>query len=232
MKLSQILLILFCFFTSLCFIGIISENDTVFMVGKTILFPCILFYYFDQMKKVNFLFLLIMLIFYVADLIIVIDFDDNSQYLEVLLNINNLLILYLAVKNIEIKKLNYQLLGFTIFLFFLGSGIQYLVYDLMYEKYPELAIKIFLTGIIVSIFNSISLYNYLFRNCYVYYYFGFACLSMGLFYSFFNIYKYVYYLGILRLLSFTFKIIAYYLFVKYMISKERRDLKLLHFKQQ
>ena len=119
MKLSQILLILFCFFTSLCFIGIIFENDTAFMVGKTIVFPCILFYYFDQMKKINILFLLIMLIFYVSDLIIVIDFENKIEYLEVILNINNLLILYLAIKNIETKKLDYQLLGFTIFMFFL-----------------------------------------------------------------------------------------------------------------
>ncbi len=232
MKLNKILLTLFVFFTLTCFVGIIFDNENIFMVGKTIVFPCILFYYFDQMKKINYLFLLIMIIFYIADLIIVADFDNKTLYLEVLLNTNHFLILYLAIKNIEIKPLDYQILFFTIFMFFLGMSIQYLVYDLMQVKYPELALRILLSGILVAIFNSISLYNYLRRNCFVYYYFGFACLSMGLMYAFFNVYKYSFDLQLLRLLSLSFKLIAYFLFVKYMIAKEKRDLKLIHLKQQ
>lgn len=230
MKLSQILLVLFIFFALMCFAGIIFDNENIFMIGKTIVFPCILFYYFDQMKKVNYLFLLVLLIFYIADIIIVCDFENKMNYLEILLNVNHFLILFLAIKNIEIKPIDYQLLGFTVFMFFLGSSIQYLVFDLMQSKFPELALRIFLSGILVSIFNSISLYNYLRRNSYIYYYFGFACLCMGLMYAFFNIYKYVFYLEILRLLSLTFKILAYFLFVKYMIAKERRDLKLINLK--
>ena len=117
-------------------------------------------------------------------------------------------------------------------MFILGTTIEYLIYDLMKEKYAELGLRIFLSGILISIFNSISLYNYLLRNCYVYYYFGFACLSLALMYCFFNVYRYIFNLQALRLLSLSFKILTYFLFVKYMIAKERRDLKLIHFKQQ
>lgn len=232
MKFPNFFLILFIFFTALCFVGIIAENDIIFMVGKTAVFPCLVFYYIDHIKKINPIFLLILLIFYITDLIIVADFINKEQYLEILLNLNHLLILYLTLKNIEKKPINYKILVFTVFMFILGTTIEYLIYDLMKEKYAELGLRIFLSGILISIFNSISLYNYLLRNCYVYYYFGFACLSLALMYCFFNVYRYIFNLQALRLLSLSFKILTYFLFVKYMIAKERRDLKLIHFKQQ
>ena len=138
-----------------------------------------------------------------------------------------MIILWYTYHNIEKKPIDKVILIFTIFMFLLGLTVQYLIFDLVAPKNFNAALFIFLTGIVVCVFNSISLYNYLKRNCYVYYYFGFACLSLGLMYLFFNIYYYLYNEKILRILSLCFKVLAYFLFVKFFISKNIRDNKLL-----
>ncbi len=225
MKLSQILLFLFSFFSVLSILGVIIENENLFLISKTIIFPCILFYYFDKMNKINYLFLIILLIFYLVDIILILDIPNQIFYFTVLLNINHLIILGYSIKNIEKRQIEYKLLFFSIFMFLLGCSIQYLIYDLIKQQNFSAAIAIFLSGIFVSIFNGISLYNYLVRNSFICYYFGFACLSLGLMYACYDIYKYVYYIKILRILSLFFKIAAYFLFIKFILAKETYLLK-------
>lgn len=232
MKLSQIFIFLFCFFSAISILGIIVDNEGLFLLGKTILFPCLMFYCFELANKKNFFFLLFMSLFYLADVIIIIQPDNQSLYLNVILNINHIIILWYTYKNIEKKPIDKTILVFTIFMFLLGLSIQYLIYDLIVIKNYNAAIGIFLSGILVCIFNSISFYNYLKRNCYVYYYFGFACLSMAFMYLFFNIYFYLYNVKILRILSLCFKILAYFLFVKFIIEKNIRDNKLKNIRPQ
>ncbi len=220
MKLSQILLLLFCFFSVLSILGVIIDNENLFLISKTIIFPCILFFYFDKMKKINYLFLIILLIFYLVDIILILDIPNQIFYFAVLLNINHLIILGYSIKNIEKREIEYKQLFFSIFMFLLGCSIQYLIFDLIKQQNFSVAIAIFLSGILVSIFNGISLYNYLVRNSFICYYFGFACLSLGLMYACYDIYKYVYYIKILRILSLIFKICAYFLFIKFILAKE------------
>ncbi len=220
MNLSKILLLLYCFFSAISIFAIVLDNDNLFMIGKITLFPCLMFYYFDQIKKINYLFLFFFMLFFIADVIIVLGLTDTIQYLDVIFNVNHLIILFFTFQNIEKRKIDDKILIFTIFMFLLCFSIQYLVFDLVEPKNPKIAISILFSGIIVSIFNSISLYNYLKRNCYINYYFGFACLSLGLMYICFNIYQYIYNVKILRILSLTFKISAYFLFIKFIIAKE------------
>ncbi len=225
MKLSKILLSLFSFFSLLSVLGVFIHNDYIFLVSKTCVFPCILFYYFDKMQKLNYLFIVVLLIFYIVDILLILDIKNLIFYLALLLNINHVIILGYSIKNIEKKKIDSNLFTFTLFMFLLGGFIQYLIFDLIKTQNIVIAYSIFISGIIVAFFNSISLYNYLNRNSYVHFYFGFGCLSIALMYACYDIYRYVYYLDVLKILSLIFKVASYYLFIKFMLANEKLEIK-------
>ncbi len=227
MKLSKILLFLFYFFSLLSVLGILFHEENLFLISKTCLFPCILFYYFHKMKRLDYVFLTILFIYYSIDILLILDVKYLLYYSAFLLNINHFIILGYSIRNIEIKKIDLTLFLFAFFMFLLGGFIEFLIFDLINTLNKIVVISMFLSGIIVTFFNSIALYNYLLRSNFINLYFGFGCLCIALMYACFDIYKYVYDSDVLKILSLIFKIATYYLFIKFILAKERYNYKII-----
>ena len=208
-------------FLFLSIIGIIFKNENLFLVAKTCVFPCILFYYLQRSIKINKILLFILIIFYVVDLLLTLQIDNLIIDLTVLLNINHLIIFVYSLKNIEKIKFNINFFAFTFFLFLIGFAIQYLLFISIDVPYKRSALTIFLSGLLVTVFSSIAFYNYSIRSNYKNFYFGFACLAIAFMYAFYDIYKYIYYSDILKIFSLICQMLSYYFFIEFSLADEK-----------
>ena len=225
MTLNKILIYLCCFFTLLSILGVFAHCDNLYAVAKMAILPCVLIFYFRISKKINFFFLIVLAFFYVINVLLILEIDNFLLFAGILLNMNHVLLLWTAIRNTEKIKIDFLTLAFTCFMFLLGFSIQYILYDLMVVSNQNIALFVLYSGILLCTFNSLALYNYLMRNSYINFYFGFGCLSIGLVYATFYVYKYVLYLDFLKISSLIFEVIAYYLFVNFMLANEKLVLK-------
>lgn len=219
-------MLFFLFFSSLSIMCIIFKSENLFLVAKTCVFPSILFYYLERTIKINKIFLIVLIIFYSVDLLLILQINNLIFYLAILLNINHLIILVYSIQNIEKIKINVSHFLFTIFLFLIGCLIQYLIFISIVTTDEKSAMMIFISGMLVVVFSSIAFYNYSIRSNYKNFYFGFACLSIGFMYAFYDIYKYIFYSDILKILSLICNVLSYYFFIKFFLADERIQQKL------
>lgn len=225
MTINKILTYLFYFFTLLSTLGVFIHCNYLYVIAKIAILPCILIFYFRISKKINFFFLTVLAFFYVIDILVILEIDNFLLFAGILLNTNHVLLLLTAIRNTENIKIDFLTLAFSLFMFLLGFSIQYILYDLMLVNNQNIALFVIYSGILLCTFNSLALYNYLMRNSYINFYFGFGCLSIGLVYATFYVYKYVLYLDFLKSSSLIFEVIAYYLFVSFMLANEKLVLK-------
>lgn len=225
MRSAKVLFYLFCLFTLLSVLGIFLRFEYLYLVAKTAILPCILLFYFNKTKKINYFFLMVLINFYIIDFTLIYENSKLLFYLGILLNINHFFLLITTIQNTEKLKVDYLTLAFTVFMFLLGFSIHYIIYDLLSLNNINIALFVIYSSILLCLFNSLALYNYLMRNSYINFYFGFGCLSIGLTYATYYVYEYVFYLDFIKACSLIFQVIAYYLFIKFMLAKERLILK-------
>jgi hypothetical protein len=224
MKLNIILLFLFLICSILCVIGSVFENETLFLVAKTMVFPTIIFYYFDQTQKINYLFVLSLFLFYLADVFIILDLKYLNLLLGISLNISHIILLRFVFQDLDKTKKSEKIFWLSVLVFLIVQGSHVAIFIFMYESNFVLANIIFISAIILSTICSIGFYNYCFTKSKSNFYFMITCICFVFMYLSFHVYKYIHFVAILKYLSLICKLASYFFVVKYMIYRnDKKD---------
>jgi hypothetical protein len=219
MKLNIILLFLFLICSVFCVVGAVSENEMLFLVAKTMVFPTIIFYYFDQTKKVNYLFVLSLFLFYLADVFIILDLKYLNLLLGIAINSSHIILLRFVFQDIDKTKKNQKIFWFSVLVFLIVQGSHVPIFIFMYESNFVLTTFIFISAIILSSICTIGFYNYCFTKSKSNFYFMITCICFVFMYLSFHVYKYIHFVAILKYLSLICKLASYFFVVKYMIYR-------------
>ncbi len=220
MKLNVIFLLLFLICSTFCVVGSVSDNETVFLVAKTMVFPTIIFYYFDLTKKVNYLFVFSLFLFYLADVFIILDLMYLKIILGIILNISHLIFLKLSIQDYHKTKKNGKTLLLSILVFLIVQVIHLPIFVMIYDFNFNLAITIVISAMIVSSLCALGFYNYSTTKSKSSLYFLWNCVFMVLMYLSYEVYKYIYFIAMLKYLSLVCKLATYFFVVKYMIFRD------------
>ncbi len=220
MKHTVILLFLFLICSILCLIGSVLEKETLFLVAKTMIFPIIIFYYFDQTKKVNYLFVLSLFLFYLVDIFIILDLKNLNTLLGITLNCSHLILLFFVIQDIDKSKKSVPIFWLSVLVFLVVQGLHIPIFVFMYKSNFILASVIFVSAIILSLICSIGFYNYGNTKSKANLYFVITCICFVIMYLSFHIYKYILFVALLKYLSLICKLASYYFVVKYMIFRK------------
>ncbi len=221
MRLDRLFLFLFIICCLLCLTAFIINDQNLFLIAKTMIFPTITFYYFDLVKKINYLFVFALFLFYLADIFILLDTLYMTFALAIILNISHLLILKLAIQDIKFPIKKDKLFWSSVLFLFFVQSLQIPIFILMRDSNFVLGLFIFVTNIVLSTTCGIAFYNYFLKKSSASLYFLITCVLFVILYLAFYIYKYIYFVAFLKYLSMIFKLASYFFIVKYMISKDK-----------
>ncbi len=221
MKLSSFFLMLFLICSILCVVGFIVDSETLFLVAKTMIFPIIIFYYFDLTKQENYLFVVSLFLFYLSDVLIILDVKYMNLILAIALNISHFILLYLSIQDIDKTKKNTITIWQSVLVFFVVQTLHWPIFYYINKTNFVLAISIFLSAIVVSIICAVGFYNFKTNRSKANLYFLLTCICFVFMYLSYEIYKFIYFISFLKYFSLINKLATYFFSVQYMIHREK-----------
>ncbi len=220
MKLSNFFLLLFLVCSILCIVGFIIDSETLFLVAKTMIFPTIIFYYFDLTKQENYLFVVSLFLFYLSDVLIILDIKYMNLILAIVLNISHFILLYLSFQDIDKTKKNIITIWQSVLVFFIVQGLHLPIFYYISKNNFILAISIFLSAIVVSVICAVGFYNFKTNKSRANLYFLLTCICFVFMYLSYEIYKFIYFITFMKYFSLINKLATYFFSVKYMIHRD------------
>ena len=220
MKTSKIALIIYTICCVLAIIADVFRLEALKLFTIPLIIPALFFYYFIEIKKLNFLICLFFLFNFIGDAIGIMNFDNEIKFIMFPFFISNTIIVFLMFKNLEKFKFNFLNI---VSLLIIGSFLFYVwlfVIDLFTFSEGSIKIQVIVFGF--SLFSMIFLasYNTIWRinisNLYLMVY-GTCVLISDVFYITFNFQNQ---LVILDYIHFTCQIFSYFFFVKYILLRE------------
>lgn len=191
----------------------------LFLVAKTMIFPIIIFYYLDLTKQVNYLFIISLFLFYLSDVLIILDVKYMNLILGIALNLSHFILLYLIIQDINKAKRNVKSIWQSVLVFFIVQSLHVPIFYYISKNNFVLATSIFLSAIVVSSICAVGFYNYKTKKSKANLYFLLTCVCFVFMYLSYEIYKFIYFLNFMKYFSLINKLATYYLIVKYMIQK-------------
>ena len=82
MSLKNILLLVYFSSVIICVFALCFDNEIVMIIFKPIIFPSILFYYYEKVKKINIFATIILLCLYLTDIITLLNLENESLILK------------------------------------------------------------------------------------------------------------------------------------------------------
>ena len=226
MKTSKIALI--TYFVC-CFIAIIAdifrlEGLTLFTIPLII--PALFFYYYIETKKVNILVCFFLLSNFIGDSLGLMDFENELYYIIPPFFISNLLMVIIMVKNIEKFKFNiFNIFSLAVICLFL-SYILSMFLELFSTEEMFFQIQVAVFGVLLIILALLASYNIIWKinisNLFL-----MMCASCVLISDiFYLIFNFQNQLLVLDSIHFTCQIFSYFFFIKYVLFRENKALKL------
>ncbi|MBC7524555.1 MAG: hypothetical protein H7239_08980 [Flavobacterium sp.] len=101
MKANKIALIIYFTTCFLATLACIFDNETLMLVSRPIIIPALFFYYFVTSKKLNYLLISVLGLYFIVDGIGLMNFENEIKYIMAPFFIANILVTILCLKNIE-----------------------------------------------------------------------------------------------------------------------------------
>lgn len=226
MKTSKIALI--TYFVC-CFIAIIAdifrlEGLTLFTIP--LILPPLFFYYYIEAKKINILVCLFLLSNFIGDSLGLMDFENELYYIIPPFFLSNLLMVIIMIKNIEKFKFNiFNIFSLTVICLFL-SYILSIFLELFSIEELVFQVQVAVFGVLLIILALLASYNIIWKinisNLFL-----MMCASCVLISDvFYLIFNFQNQLLVLDFIHFTCQIFSYFFFIKYVLFRENKDLKL------
>lgn len=204
----------------LAIIAIISNNEWLMLLTKPSIIPALFIYYVTVKEyKMDKNLLLILSIYFISDVITLLELEEAILYIMVLDFIPYILLLKVVIEDVFELKLNKLNLGITLGAF---SVLMFAMYYLVqsFVKYnPDFVLPVIAYGIILAVYVSFSLYLYLETN----FDFAFNIFIAALFALIadviFVITNMVFKVDALNYIEFTLQIISYFFIVAYFLKR-------------
>jgi hypothetical protein len=220
MKLGKILLFIYLFICIITLFANFTNNEDLFMICKTAIFPVILFYYFDQAETINYKFLVSILCFYFVDLITILKITNEVQYLIFPSLISYSILLGFAISDNHKIEFRPKIIGSSIFVFICLVTTLSLILSSIGENEMSLLFLMFFLGLIISILTVFVLYNYLNSISKSNFFFLISCICFIFGSGFYVIYKMIYYNLFIDCFTTIMKLTTYFFIIKYILYRD------------
>lgn len=218
-------IVLFIIALVLYLLSIIINNDNLELFSKPIIIPSIYYYYYTKVKgKINFLFTLSILFFFIAEILKILNEEDflisslvffGLPYVIVTFFLAQDFLYYSKVKNYEINSISFYIILFLLF---------YLLYNILsfINESSQLEFSIYIIyGILLLVMSIMGfLIHFNFDNkasTYMVYMVTFFIVS-DLFFIFTKSTKDVWVIKIVYVLS---QQLSYYMYINYFVSRSK-----------
>ncbi len=218
-------IVLFSIAAILFFISVVLDNDYMALLTKPIIIPSLFFYYFIESKgKINTFFVFSLIIFFVGDMLYLINIEDY-YYLGLFIFLTPYwVILYFLFQDVfdmlNRKSINKTDVSFLIILFFL-IYLLISILNILDIKSNEEFVYLLLFGIELLLMGMLSALLYINENSRVNFY---LVITVSLFIIsdiFFILNKDLAPLLIFKLSNVAAQIISYYFYTLYFVEKQK-----------
>lgn len=204
----------------LAVIAIIFNNEWLMLFTKPSIIPALFIHYITLNKsRVSKDLLAILLIYFISDVITLLEIEEATLYEMILDFLPYILLLKVVIE--DVFELKFKKLNFTIVLGAF-SGLMFAMYYLVQsieQTNPDFILPVVGYGIILALYVSLSLYLYLETD----FDFAFNILIAALFALIadviFVITNMVFTVNALNYIEFTFQIISYFFIVAYFLKR-------------
>lgn len=205
-------------------LGVIMDNNEIMLVAKPVIVPAIFFYYLQERKiKFNWTYALITILFFIGDMIVLIDSDNLFIVVIAVFLLAYLFFLKGLVDDLVTIRLQFiiktHLFALLICVFFLIYLLISIVDVLIENKTENLGLIVFCGIVLVSIGTLASL-NYITKPSRYTTFMILASLSFVISDVFYILKKDFLEIAILDYLNNFTQIISYYFLTKYFILKD------------
>ena len=204
----------------LAVIAIIFDNEWLMLFTKPSIIPALFIHYITLNKsKISKDLLAILSIYFISDVITLLEIDEATLYIMALDFLPYILLLKVVIEDVFELRLNKLILGITLGTF---SGLMFAMYYLVQsfiQTNTDFILPVIAYGIILALYVSLSLYLYLETD----FDFAFNILIAALFALIadviFVITNMIFKVDALNYIEFTFQIISYFFIVAYFLKR-------------
>lgn len=207
-------------------LAVMLNNSELMLVTKPIIVPAIFFYYLQEKKRVNWSYVVIIMLFFIGDMTVLIDLPDFFVLIVSVFLIAYLFFLKGLVDDLVAIRLGginrahlFALLLCVFFLFYLLISI----IDVLIEAKTENMYLMVLYGITLVAIGTIASMNYIIKPSRYTTFMIFASLSFVISDVFYILKKDFLEIEILNYLNNFTQIISYYFLTKYYLLKDSKN---------
>lgn len=220
MKPSSPAFFVYLFASFFAVIGIVIKNDLLVLLMKPIIVPSIFFYYIQiKKRKIDWLFLIALLLSFIADMIILFELEDGDIPIALLNMGMYLVFLYFSIKEMPYRRLS--VFNFPSFLLIVIGFliVSFIILDMMTGLDSFMHSLFLIYGIILSLLASIIVFNHMkFLNIKTFYAL-IMCMCFVTSDVFFAIYNFYLKMEVFTIFNVSAQFASYYYMVKYFTCK-------------
>lgn len=206
-------------------LGVILENEAMILFAKPIIIPSIFFYYLSYNKgKANCVFVFIFLLYFITDMLVVLDIKHNSIVVIMLNAFAYLLIFYHIAREMIFNKIKKKIISYIILVCIVSIALLLFMNLLIQEeiKIVDLCYRVY--SVILFCLFLLVCYQFLSEDDMK----GFIGLIMGFTFLFSDIFYVLYYfyakLFIFKLIFICFQFLSYFYLVRYITASTNNKL--------
>lgn len=221
LKTRQIALGLYVFCSLLAVIATIIDNDLMILLVKPAVIPAILYYYLStKTAKTNWLFVSVLLLNFIGDSIVLLDFPNQTLIIMIPYFISYLIMLGFVGQDLQRIKFNAS--GLLIVSLIFGF-LMYVLYELVQmfsDTNPELIIPVIVYGIALGLLGTIGAYNYYCKAATFTFYLLMYLISSIVSDVFYMLFHFLFEIQFLNYFEFALQLTSYFFVVKYFVSRK------------
>lgn len=218
---------LLLYFTSsfLYLLSVLIDNENLSLITKPIIIPSILYFYFIQIKfKTNFLFILSMVLFFIGDMLYLVNIEEYYSLGLVIFLMPYAIFLKFIFKDFIILKKNNEVKKTDITILIIASFLVYLMISILNVLTPSSELELiyyFLFGIELLLIGIMSALLYLYDFNKINFFLLIASSLFIISDVFFIINKNIYGLVLFKVVSVFSQVSSYYFYTLYFLEKNK-----------
>jgi hypothetical protein len=222
MKTKKAALILYVISCLTAIIASFLDIDLLILVSRPTVVPAIFFYYLSiKRKKVDLLFALVLVLNFIGDVIILLEFENSTLILMVPYFLSYLALLKFAIEDTRKIKFNKSGLGLSVFVF---SGLMCLMYALIQmfiDAKEGLVIPVIIYGIVLAAFCSLTAYCFYSKNATFTFYMLMTALASVFSDVFYVMFSLIFHFPSFYYFEFAMQLASYFFMVKYFVLRKK-----------